>query len=57
MTIQELAEFLNVSINTLRYSFPRTQKNFLKRGILIKKRGRGESALYSVEYITEREES
>lgn len=57
MTIKELAELLNISINTLRYSFPRTQKNFLKRGVIIKKRGRGESAIYTVEYVTDREDS
>ena len=57
MTIKELAELLNISINTLRYSFPRTQKNFLKRGVIIKKRGRGESAIYTVKYVTDREDS
>ena len=56
MTIEELAEYLNISINTLKYSFPRTQKNFLKRGIYIKKRGRGESATYTIEYVN-REDS
>lgn len=56
MTIQELADYLNISVNTLRCSFPRTQKNFLKRGIRIKKRGRGEGANYTVEYVTDRED-
>ena len=52
MTIQELAEELNISISTIQTSFPRTQKNFKKRGILIKKHGRGEDAYYTIEKIT-----
>jgi transcriptional antiterminator len=51
MTLKELAQELNLSEVTLATSFPRTQKAFLKRGILIKKHGRGENASYTIEKI------
>ena len=56
MTLEELAKELNLSISTLVNAFPRTQKAFIKRGILIKKHGRGEDATYSIERIKKEEE-
>jgi len=51
MTLKELAQELNLSESTLVTSFPRTKKNFEKRGIAIKKHGRGENASYTIEKI------
>lgn len=51
MTRKELCEELNLSEKTIECSFPRTKKNFEKRGILIKKHGRGENATYTIEKI------
>ena len=50
MTLSELAEELNLSEATLIYSFPRTKKNFAKRGIILTKKGRGETAEYFLDY-------
>ena len=55
MTKQELAEELNISEKTIECSFPRTQRNFLKRGIFIRKKGRGDEASYSIERIDKEE--
>lgn len=56
MTRQELAEALNISEVTIMSSFKRTQIAFEKRGIIISKKGRGDSAEYTLEYINKKEE-
>ena len=55
MTLSELAEELNLSEATLIYSFPRTKKNFAKRGIILTKKGRGETAEYFLDYEEQKE--
>ena len=55
MTLSELAEELNLSEATLIYSFPRTKKNFAKRGIILAKKGRGETAEYFLDYEEQKE--
>ena len=56
LTRQELAEALNISEVTIMSSFKRTQIAFEKRGILISKKGRGDSAEYTLEYVNKKEE-
>lgn len=48
-TVDEVAETLGLSITTLRTAFPRTVKNLKKQGILLKKWGVGDEALYTLE--------
>ena len=51
LTIQELCWELNLSENTVRQKFPRTKENFLKKGILIEKHGKGDAADYIITKI------
>lgn len=50
MTLKEVAALLGKSEATLIYSFPRTQANLRKKGIILMKWGRGKNAEYEIEY-------
>ena len=53
--ISSMSKELNLSEATLIYSFPRTKKNFAKRGIILTKKGRGETAEYFLDYEEQKE--
>ena len=55
MTIDELADALGLSVSTLKYAFKRTQENYLKMGLYIKKEGTGENARYKLEFASPQE--
>lgn len=50
MTLKEVAALLGKSESTLINSFPRTQANLRKKGIILMKWGRGKNAEYEIEY-------
>lgn len=50
MTIQEVADELGKSVSTIEMSFPRTQKNLEKQGIILTKIGYGKDKSYKIEY-------
>ena len=50
MTLQEVCRFLGKSESTLKKSFKRTQENLAKKGIILTKKGIGETAIYEVAY-------
>ena len=51
MTKQELADTFNVSISTINTNFPLFCQKQLKKGYLITREGRGESANYKIEKV------
>lgn len=51
MTLQEICWELNLSEKTLTQKFQRTKENFLKRGIVIEKHGKGKEADYTITKI------
>ena len=50
MTLQEVCKILGKSENTLKRNFKRTQENLAKKGIILTKKGIGETAIYEVAY-------
>ena len=50
MTLQEVCRILGKSENTLKRNFKRTQENLAKKGIILTKKGIGETAVYEVSY-------
>jgi hypothetical protein len=42
-------------VSTLKYAFKRTQENYLKMGLHIKKEGIGENARYKLEFASPQE--
>lgn len=56
MTLQEICWELNLSERTLSQKFQRTKENFLKRGIVIEKHGKGEKADYTITRINKSKE-
>lgn len=51
MTLKEVSERLGLSENTIRLHFPRTKETLLKKGIVLIKEGRGDKAIYKIEYL------
>jgi hypothetical protein len=56
MTLQEICWELNLSEKTLSQKFWRTKENFLKRGIVIEKHGKGKKADYTITRIDKNKE-
>ena len=50
MTLKEVCALLGKSESTILNSFPRTQANLKKKGIILMKWGRGKDTEYEVEY-------
>lgn len=50
MTLKEVCALLGKSEATILNSFPRTQANLKKKGIILMKWGRGKDAEYEVEF-------
>lgn len=50
MNLKEVCALLGKSEATILNSFPRTQANLKKRGIILMKWGRGKDAEYEVEF-------
>lgn len=48
-TADEVAEELGLSITTIQGAFPRTVHSLKKRGIILKRMGVGDDALYTIE--------
>ena len=48
-TWDEIAEELGVTYTTLKTAFPRTQQHCFNRGLILKKFGRGDDALFTLE--------
>lgn len=48
MTRKELCDQYNISESSIKNTFPAVQKRFLKRGLILTKVGRGESAQYFI---------
>lgn len=55
MNKQELAQKLNVSINTINTNFPKLCSSQAKKGILITRVGIGDKAEYDIQFITPQE--
>ena len=51
MTLNEVSEKLGLSENTIRLHFPRTKSTLLKKGIVLTKEGRGDKAVYKIDYL------
>ena len=51
MTLKEVSEKLGLSENTVRLHFPRTKDTLLKKGIVLTKEGRGDKAIYKIDYL------
>lgn len=51
MTLKEVSEKLGLSENTIRLHFPRTRDTLLKKGIILIKEGRGDKAVYKIDYL------
>ena len=49
---KELLEFLGISKSTLKTNFPKLCQKQLEKGRLIKKRGKGDTAIYEIETVT-----
>ena len=56
MTLKEAAIRLGKSENTIKNQFPRTRDNLAKRGIILIRDGKGNSAQYFIEYSFEKNE-
>ena len=56
MTINEVAKELNLSVNTIQSKFKRTQKNLLKKGIILTKWRESYEVNYNIEYLPKKEE-
>lgn len=56
MTLKEAAIRLGKSENTIKNQFPRTRDNLAKKGIILTKEGKGDSAQYFIEYSFEKNE-
>ena len=50
MTLKEVCALLGKSESTILNSFPRTQANLKKKGIILMKWGRGKDTEYEVEF-------
>ena len=50
MTIEEVAKVLNKSVSTIKSSFPRTQANLKKQGIILTRTGSGDNKDYTITY-------
>ena len=48
---EEILEFLGISKSTLKTNFPKLCQKQLEKGRLIKKRGKGDSAIYEIETV------
>lgn len=53
MTLQEVCLKLNLSESSIKTNFTRAQKKLLKDNIKLIKTGRGTSAVYDIEYLTD----
>jgi hypothetical protein len=53
MTLQEVCLKLNIAESSITTNFARTQKKLLKQNIKLIKDGRGASAVYDIEYLTD----
>ena len=51
MTLKEVSEKLGLNENTIRLHFPRTRDTLLKKGIVLIKEGRGDKAVYKIDYL------
>ena len=51
MNAQELADYFQTTIGTVKTNFPKLKQRALKKGFLITKRGKGENAIYEVEKV------
>lgn len=51
MTLAEVCKILGRSEKTLAQQFSRTQERLLKKGIILTRTGRGESADYQISYV------
>lgn len=51
MTLKEVSEKLGLSENTIKLHFPRTKETLLKKGIVLIKEGRGDKAVYKIDYL------
>lgn len=49
---KELLEFLGISKSTLKTNFPKLCQKQLEKGRLIRKRGKGDTAVYEIETVT-----
>lgn len=49
---KELLEFLGISKSTLKTNFPKLCQKQLEKGRLIRKRGKGDTAIYEIETVT-----
>ena len=56
MTLKEAAIRLGKSENTIKNQFPRTRDTLAKRGIILTREGKGETAEYFIEYSFEENE-
>ena len=56
MTLQEVSERLGLSESTIKLHFPRTKATLLKKGIVLIKEGRGDKAVYKIEYLYKEEQ-
>jgi predicted transcriptional regulator len=50
MTLQEVSQKLGKSEATIYKNFKRTQETLAKKGIILKREGKGETVSYSIEY-------
>ena len=48
---EELIEYLGISKSSLRTNFPKLCQKQLEKGRLIRKRGKGDSAIYEIEKV------
>lgn len=46
MTLEEICKKLNLSENTIKHGFKRTQKNLIKKGLILIKEGYGKQSEY-----------
>jgi transcriptional antiterminator len=50
MTLEQVARELSLNESTIKGHFKRTQDTLKKKGILLTKEGRGDKAVYSIDY-------
>ena len=46
MALEEICKKLNLSENTIKHAFKRTQKNLTKKGLILIKKGYGKQSEY-----------
>ena len=57
MTLAEVCKILGRSEKTITQQFNRTQERLLKKGIVLTRTGRGESADYQISYVQDEKEN